>query len=959
MRSPVIPNPRSGLPPARLAALMLAVLALCGAPVASAQTNLPVLATTAPQNATVTTPTTGQMVIVQNESQQRAYIEWRDFSIGALAGVTVQQINGSSVLLNRVVGVDGTPPISRIDGTLTATGQVFILNPAGIVFGAGAQVQVGSLLAAAMDSSTSAANFLAGTPLVLDATLGGGALSVAAGAHIAARAGNPNLPGGEIVLIGAGGAAGSAGASGLTMDGSVVASGGRVLLAVSDGSSVPAAGIPVGASGFITLQLTSAAAGTLAMHGSVDVAGAVSTPSGRLRIEAPTVQIGNRTGLAATPVSLSGASVTALGSAGPGSLTISGSAENGAGIDLSNVTLSGDRIELRGTSLLTEANADLQPTGVRLNGVSIDIGDGSLLIAGRGELASTVPPDNASALGVGLSGLFVTSNANAGRSVTIVGEAVNSSTGAGIGAVNDGGFFIASNNEVDPSAANVVLAAYAGAQGRAYALFSAPDVFTSGRVNLRPAGVDANGAVQERPATPITLGGAVSSVPLGFNVPSAWLLDPRLNQGGRIESAGIVVGSSGHVGAISVAADALQAGITPQLTLQNGGAGSLGIQLAGASTTAGAVRQLALASAGAVTQTGPIAAQQLLLAGSGADAAVQLLDPGNQIGQLGFAGLRSVQVASAGAMTVAGGSVAGYDGASGALTSDAPASGTFTTQAITTSQAADRVLLRSGDGDLTLQQGIQAGAAGGQIDLVAGVLFQNPANATLEVGPGGRWRVWSDSWVGSQRGELPSRASLPTLYGCSFGDSSRCSVSQIALPAGGSGFLYSLQPDLVIVPSPVSASQGTFLPPITYSTTGLVNGDAPAQAVTGQAASNAALLSPPGLYAVTVGTLQSPTGYRLSLSTAADTAVRITPPDPLRSAYPDGMAQLLAASTSETHGRNLATPRMCLASGPASTAVIDDATADLLGLEWGRVRQQPQFSSCLELDRGGGACAGF
>lgn len=943
---PVIPNSRTGPPPARVAALALAVLALLGAPAARAQTNLPVLATTAPQNATVSTPAAGQMVIVQNESAPRAYIEWRDFSIGAQAGVTVQQLNGSSVLLNRVVGVGGAPPISRIDGTLGATGQVFILNPAGIVFGAGAQVQVGSLLAAALDTLTGGADFLSGAPLVLDASLGGGALSVAPGARIAAAAGNPNLPGGEIVLIGAGGAAG---AGGLTMDGRVVASGGQVLLAVSDGTSVPAAGIPVGASGFITLQLTPAAAGTLAMHGSVDVAGAVSTPSGNLRIEAPTVQIGRRAGLAATSVSLSGASVTALGSAGPGSLSISGSADGGFGIDLNNVTLSGGRIELRGTSLLTDGNADLLPIGVRLNGVSIDIGDGSLLIAGRGEVASTLSPDTSPAFGVGLSDLFVTSNANAGRSVTIVGEAVNSSTGAGIGAVNDGFFIIASNSEVDPSAANVVLAGYAGAQGRAYDLFGAPDVFTTGRVNLRPAGVDADGIVQERPAVPITLGGAVSSVPLGFNVPSAWLLDPRINPGGNIESAGIVVGSSGHVGAIAVAADALQAGITPELTLHNGGAGAQGIQLDGGLTTTGAVRQLTLVSAGAVTQTGPVAVQQLLLAGTGADATVQLLDPGNTIDQIGFTGLRSVQVASAGPLSVAGGSVAAYDSASGS----------FTPQAFTTSLASDRVLLRADDGDLTLQQGIRASAAGGQIDLVAGVRFQNPANATLEVGAGGRWRVWSDSWVDSQRGELPGRASLPTLYGCSYGDASLCSVSQIALPEAGSGFLYSAQPDLVIVPDPVSAAQGTFLPPIPYSATGLVNGDVQPQAVTGQLASSAGLLSPPGLYPATAGTLQSPTGYRLSLASGTVLPVRITPPDPLRSAYPDGMAQLLAASTSETHGRNLATPRMCLASGPARTAAIDDATADLLGLEWGRVRQQPQFSSCLELDRGGGACAGF
>jgi filamentous hemagglutinin family protein len=41
--------------------------------------------------------------------------------------------------LNRVLGTDG----SRILGQLNANGQVFILNPNGVLFGANAQVNVG------------------------------------------------------------------------------------------------------------------------------------------------------------------------------------------------------------------------------------------------------------------------------------------------------------------------------------------------------------------------------------------------------------------------------------------------------------------------------------------------------------------------------------------------------------------------------------------------------------------------------------------------------------------------------------------------------------------------------------------------------------------------------------------------------------------------------------------------
>ncbi len=83
----------------------------------------------------------GQMTIQQNTQQM--ITNWQGFSIGAAEAVTFQQPNAQSVSLNRVVGTDP----SRIMGLLTSNGRVFLTNPSGVLFGAGAQVNVHGLIA--------------------------------------------------------------------------------------------------------------------------------------------------------------------------------------------------------------------------------------------------------------------------------------------------------------------------------------------------------------------------------------------------------------------------------------------------------------------------------------------------------------------------------------------------------------------------------------------------------------------------------------------------------------------------------------------------------------------------------------------------------------------------------------------------------------------------------------------
>ncbi len=108
--------------------------------------------------------TTSGNTTVITQSTPKAVINWQDFSVAAGGTVQFAQPDKQSIALNRVIGSGA----SVIDGTLSANGQVWILNPNGVLFGQGSQVNVGGLLATTADITDDA--FVAGGYVFADGT---------------------------------------------------------------------------------------------------------------------------------------------------------------------------------------------------------------------------------------------------------------------------------------------------------------------------------------------------------------------------------------------------------------------------------------------------------------------------------------------------------------------------------------------------------------------------------------------------------------------------------------------------------------------------------------------------------------------------------------------------------------------------------------------------------------------
>ena len=149
----------------------------------------------------------GKETVIHQQTDRMA-IDWQSFNVKADEHVQFIQPGASSIALNRVISNKGSEILGRID----ANGQVFLVNPNGVVFGKDSQINVGGILASGL--SINPTDFMNGN-FTLSEVEGAAGKVVNSGIINAATGGSVTLLGKEV-----------------TNDGLIIANLGAVNLAV-------------------------------------------------------------------------------------------------------------------------------------------------------------------------------------------------------------------------------------------------------------------------------------------------------------------------------------------------------------------------------------------------------------------------------------------------------------------------------------------------------------------------------------------------------------------------------------------------------------------------------------------------------------------------------------------------------------------------------------------------------
>ncbi len=272
--------------------------------------------------------TQGSAMTVRNSAG--AILNWQSFSIGSGNSVYFDQASAASKVLNRVTGQDP----SHILGRLGSNGQVWLLNPNGVLFGANARVDVAGLVASTLRLGDN--DFLAGRHR-FNASAGD-----SAGVHN--QGALHTSFGGQVVLLG----------SRVDNSGDIQTPGGQATLAAARSVELVDTGLPnlavrvdVPAGEVLNLGRLAAAGGV------VDIYGGIVNQQGLVQVDALQVDAQGRIRLQATDTLLLGAAsrTSALGAAGKGGdITLLGRQVGllgGAEVDASGAT-GGGRIRVGG-----------------------------------------------------------------------------------------------------------------------------------------------------------------------------------------------------------------------------------------------------------------------------------------------------------------------------------------------------------------------------------------------------------------------------------------------------------------------------------------------------------------------------------------------------------------------------------------------------------------------------------
>ena len=94
-----------------------------------------------------------------NQTSQNLSLNWQSFNVGAQETVNFVQPSASAIAVNRIYDTNG----SQVMGRINANGQVYLVNPNGILFGSGSQINVGGLVASTLNLDDASLNSSART----------------------------------------------------------------------------------------------------------------------------------------------------------------------------------------------------------------------------------------------------------------------------------------------------------------------------------------------------------------------------------------------------------------------------------------------------------------------------------------------------------------------------------------------------------------------------------------------------------------------------------------------------------------------------------------------------------------------------------------------------------------------------------------------------------------------------
>jgi filamentous hemagglutinin family protein len=387
---------------------------------------LPQGATVVAGQASINSPSAGQMVI--NQTTKAAAINWQSFDIGAGDSVQFVQPGAASVALNRVVGADP----STIMGHLNANGQIFLVNPNGVLFAPGASVNVGGIVASSLGISD--ADFLSGN---YHFSGGGHGAVVNQGSITAAH-------GGYVALIG----------QSVSNEGTIAAGGGAAALGA--GATVD---MTLADNALESFKVSAAAVDALVSNGgAIRVAGGQVILSGQAMNTLLQTVVNNTGVISADSAVDTGGTITLLGSGGAVQADghISAASQRGAG---GSVAISGSSVEVG-------AGAQILVSGASGGGsivVGGDLHGGKLPLATRTAVdAGALLDASATVQGNGGSIQVVSDTSNA-VSTTAVSGALKADGGSKGG---DGGSIETSGSKLDTTGITVQAAAPKGEAGQ-------------------------------------------------------------------------------------------------------------------------------------------------------------------------------------------------------------------------------------------------------------------------------------------------------------------------------------------------------------------------------------------------------------------------------------------------------------------------------------------------------------